>query len=669
MNINFANWRLPFREDKLFSVIFFICLVIPAAFTLYTFENFETIKYGLWLILTGFALAAFGFQKLLSTENAAGLENQKFPRGKKFFLVILAFFWITALVSVFFAPDRLHALVGFYYRFVNGFLFYTIWAVFVALLCVGINRQRLLVLCKALVAVTIVISVLGIIQSMGIAFYTGLEPSGFLRAPSLLGNPNFSTMFIVSVLPLALAFFLATGRFAAKIYYGTGSFFMLWSLVLLSSRGAWLALIISFFAAVVLLLVYKFRLKLLLYILGTTLLFIFMGGIFLGVTRPTSLTATLGFTDNNINSRLYAWDIARQAITKHPLTGVGLGNFQIFYERTHGKHLPSGSAIFDDPHNVFLQLGATGGLPLLGSFLLLLLLPVILALRSLRKEKDFLPIALLCGLVAWAVAASFTPVSIPNFLVLAVLLTGLLPAEGSLKTAFRFKLKFPLLVLGIILVVLGIIFLIGEYTAYSGRQAYFYGDYTKAFRLENLALKFNPTNGLFYIYRAGSSIKSHKPSAESEQHILAILKVHSKESRQYVSVSNLYYLLYQESGDSKDLRAAEDYMLKALQFDPLYAERYGKLALYYYVGGQNEKAIQALEAVLSLDQKQFPSWILLAKIYQDENRREPALYALEKAFKLQPDLPQMRLVWHWAKLFPDIRQVPLIVTLRQESLE
>jgi len=56
MNLSIAKMRWPYRDDTVFSLLSFIVLTVPLAFSMFTNENFETIKYVLWLVFLGFAL-------------------------------------------------------------------------------------------------------------------------------------------------------------------------------------------------------------------------------------------------------------------------------------------------------------------------------------------------------------------------------------------------------------------------------------------------------------------------------------------------------------------------------------------------------------------------------------------------------------------------------------
>jgi hypothetical protein len=101
-------------------------------------------------------------------------------------------------------------------------------------------------------------------------------------------------------------------------------------------------------------------------------------------------------TDTSVNYRRKAYGAIWQQIQEAPVTGSGFGrpaSFTVNYERF---------TIVQDPHNQFLYLWAGGGLLLLGTFVLLLLVYVLEAWRRLRTAAPDER-----RLVIWAVSLWF----------------------------------------------------------------------------------------------------------------------------------------------------------------------------------------------------------------------------------------------------------------------
>jgi len=80
--------------------------------------------------------------------------------------------------------------------------------------------------------------------------------------------------------------------------------------------------------------------------------------------------------------RLQYWQATVEMIQDHPLLGVGLGNYHLFYPQ---YKLPEASEEIRDPHNFLFEMAATSGVPAV----LLLLLALALAAREVLTEPSF----------------------------------------------------------------------------------------------------------------------------------------------------------------------------------------------------------------------------------------------------------------------------------------
>ncbi len=669
MNIP-EKFRLPFRDDKPFGALILLFFAVPLLFSVITYENFEIIKYSLWLGFLGLTLFLWVKENYLhSSEGSSQQKPGRLIKLNKPAFILLGLFFLFAVISTIFSADLLNSLVGFYYRFTNSLVFYGSWVLLVVLLVFILNRQKFELLAKLAVFDSLLISVVGIFQSFGIGYYQGSGSGGIMmRAPSLLGNPNFSTLFIVAALPYALYFFLGNNNLKSKIYYGCTIFFIVWSLAMMSSRGAWLGFAAAIAVWLVISAAYRLGKKfwLALVLLGVSAV---ITANFYFLIRPSDSGQVVDYTESNVQLRFFVWDIARQGMQVHPWTGIGLGNFHILYSQFRDKQLAS-EGVFDDAHNLFLQMGATGGLPMVASFLALILASFLLGLKKIGEEKDGLALAGMSGLSAFVITAAFTPVSIPCYLLLALILAGLvMPYSKDYSVRFPKALAFGTGLLGIFMILAGAMFFLSELVFYFGAKAYLRGDYPKALSYSTLAAKLNPTDPLFYVYRAGSEIMLNKNDKIISESINKVVSLHPKESGRFVSASNLYFIWYMHSRNGEHLNSAISAMAEALKKDPLYSDRYGKMALYYYQKGDLAAARIYSEINLKYDNKFLPTWILLAKIYQTEGKRDQAIYALEKAYKLQPTSPRLKLVWYMAKQTQDIKKVPIDVAVVQNSLE
>ena len=660
----FRKLLVPFRQSLPLSLLGLMTLAIPLLFSMATYEKFEIIKLAIWLILLGWAVAAYA-KKL----GGGSVEGTSRVISKPLLLAATAFL-IWAVLATVFSWDHLNSVLGFYPRFTNGLLFFILFVGYTLLASTEVPQERFHWLLEIVVFDSLVISAVGILQSMGVAFYTGLDEQGFLRAPSLLGNPNFSTMFLAAIIPLTFFLLMRARSFGQRLYYGLVVFVDLWCIVLLSSRGAWVALAAGLFVFFVLVIVFLPKKA---YIALIATFIVVAAGLwyaFLPVTRPTAYNSVLNFSETNVNLRLYVWNIARVGIIEHPVTGVGLGNFQLLFEQNRGSNLAAESGVYDDAHNLFLQLAATGGIPLAIFFIILIGTGIFFAFRNFRKTRDLSGAALVAALIAWSVAAAFTPVSTACFLLLGLLLAGCFynsPAVAIWKRPLLWK-RGLLFAGGGLAIVIGLIFITSELLFYQGYTAYFQNDWQRSLRLTNAAIHLNPSNQYYYMYRAASE-GLLGDGASMERDIRTVSALHPREARSYVAVSNIYYTLYSVSGKPSYLQAAADQMYQALQRDSLYADRYGNEALLYFFEGKTAAALAFVKVSLTLDPQHLPSWMLLARLYQVQNERTQMLYALNQAFHVHPDIPLLKLVLERAKTTTDMQKIFIPVGFMPTTLE
>jgi len=371
-------------------------------------------------------------------------------------------------------------------------------------------------------------------------------------------------------------------------------------------------------------------------------------------TRPQTVQQTLNFTDVNISSRIYVWDIARQAIMEHPLLGVGPGNFQYYFQSHREKTLADQGGVYDDVHNIFLQLGASVGLPFLLSFVFLIVFLCLRAIQQARKQKDFLPIAVALGVVGFCVMGSFTPVASACFMALIVMFAGLAqPYIADRHISPNKILASTTALTGLAFLMLGICFLLSELIFYRGYIAYFDGNYAKASQNLKIAGYFNPKSQLIQIYAAATGLQLGDSPAKTEMKMQKFISLYPQDVRGYIAASNISYMLFERTGDKKYLQKPIDYMNTVLHLDPNNAVRYSGAALYYYAANKLPEALDYDKYALSLNEDNVPGWILLAKIYQLQGNVHASRASINKVYGLRPDIPLLKAVHDQAEATDD----------------
>ncbi len=654
------SWRLPYREDKVFSLIFFLTFLTPLAFSVFLHENFETVKAALFLLLVGLAIIAFARRQARIPSG---------PRVSKALVYVLSFFAVLVLFSSFGSIDKLYSFFGFYYRFTGSFLFLSAFAALVFLLHAVGDREKLKFLLRVLIADAAIIAVFSCLQSFGVFFYEGAGAGGFLRAPGLLGNPNFTSMFLAAILPFVPGFMFDSRTAWLKLYYGLSSVFIVFAVALAASRGALLALAASLLVLAALNIFYKFSKKRILVFGGMFALVLALAGYLLIASRPQAINSIVKSADENTFSRLLAWQTAWEGIKIRPFFGSGPGTFALSYERQRQGGLGSTIGVFDDAHNLYLQLGATVGLPFLTCFLGLLIFAFYWGFKAVRGPDGALVLAGISSLVAWLVGAAFNPVPVPMYLLLAIILAFMaLPADKNLTLSLPPAAAWTGGAYAAVLAASAILFLAAEQVFYFSEMAFLTFRYPRANRLSGVALKINPTNQLYRIYHIGSGIDAGLDSGEIQRQIENFKTVHPGAANNFVEASKFYALLYDRNRDKQYLAKAAENMGSALKIDPYFPERYGQLALYDFQLGNLAKSKTELLQALSLKNNDFSSYLLLAKIYQQEGKKEQTIFALNRAFRLRPEVAQLRYLIAWLKTVDDIRNVPIQITARRQDI-
>ena len=651
----FSVPRLPFREDKLFGVLVLAVFVIPLIFFTGTYEKFETVKTALLLVLAGAVFLVW----------AARPRPLQVARPKVFWLLSAALLAMFVLSAVF-SQEPMNSVVGSYMRFDNGLVFFLAWlGLLLSFLPVVGDSARRLFFFKVLFLDAVLIAVVGLLQSIGIGYYEGLDMPALARAPSLLGNPNFSAMFMAACAIFSVPLFLSAKKLVAKIYYAAGGVVVCWAVVVLSSRGGWLGLGLAVFLGLGLALLFRFPKKIIFGVLVLGVVGATLGGLFYQLTpRQDIIASTISLKDANVDTRLSVWQLSAEAILARPLLGTGPGNFILAYEHYRTPALAS-EGIFDDPHNLFIQQAVTLGLPFVVLFLSFLLVVFWNGLAKIRQQRDPLVLASLSGLFALLVMACFNPFTSANYLLLAFFLSVLAVKNqpDRLEGLAEKQVEYPRLgkyligILGTGLAAAGVLFFAGEVFYYQGLKAFADQDFRAASGFFRWAGSLNSRQELSRVYLAAAGVRLGEAPAQIQADIKAVAKFHPQRAAAYAVESNLYYYWYYYDRQKQHLDDAILSLEQAVGMDPYYARRYGRLGFYYLLEQEAGRAQKNMKQELVLEPDYMPGWLLLAKAYQAEDKRAETIQALKKAFDLRPDLAPLKILLKTAEEATDIRQL------------
>ena len=232
----------------------------------------------------------------------------------------------------------------------------------------------------------------------------GLAGSSISRVGSLLLNPDWNGTFFATLLFLPLGLFVEASLFVEKILYGVAILLISLALFATFSIGAWIGALVGMLVFV--LFVGRSR-----YLLPVPILMVIAGFILI-VVFPSEVNLQVQRASNpaELSLRIGAWQTALNVIHAFPLTGIVLG-LTNYLQRADPYRVPAQYRPLAHPHNSYLELGATAGLPVLIVFLALLLTALWWSWHNWR-QVDIPTRGLLGGGIAAVMALSVNSVSI-----------------------------------------------------------------------------------------------------------------------------------------------------------------------------------------------------------------------------------------------------------------
>ncbi|MFY9619539.1 MAG: O-antigen ligase family protein [Pyrinomonadaceae bacterium] len=238
----------------------------------------------------------------------------------------------------------------------------------------------------------------------GLATVEGYRVSG--RGVGMFGNTNDMALFVVTILPITVAFFFASRRKAGKILFGALAALMLASIVLSYSRGAFLGLVVVliFFAMK---LGRGNRLAIIagIVLLSTAFLFLAPGNY--GVRLLSIFIPSLDPVQSADARRA---ELLRSVYTalRHPFFGIGMGNYKDYVSLR-------GIAT----HNAYTEVAAEMGLAALACYTMFIVSPLRKLAQIVRDTFDsransryfYLALGLQASLIAYMVSSFFLSVA------------------------------------------------------------------------------------------------------------------------------------------------------------------------------------------------------------------------------------------------------------------
>src|SRR5882672_9669938 len=353
-------------------------------------------------------------------------------------------FLAAMLLATLFSQDPGLSLIGLYHRY-GGFLPFALYAA-IALTLVGLyweRPERLKEIPWAITVACVIMTPLTLWQATKIQC-TGNGPfcipwrDSNGQPPSFpvgtMGNSNFAGGFMAMAVPMFLYVVLTAKGSILRIGMGVLFAADLLALWFAQTRGAFIAVGVSFLVAAFL---YRDKLPRWLRVLAAVGA---VGGVLLafevlvhpGTKTAPGLFANAGafspFRTGTFQDRGYYWITALRIFRHHPILGTGpdtyYANYPLFRLAKDGAKL--GLTITDKPHNIFLEYASNTGILGIGTYLTLVGLALTYGYRRVRQLEGpmrLLLVAFMTTLVAYLVNQFFSidvpPLAVMGWVALA----------------------------------------------------------------------------------------------------------------------------------------------------------------------------------------------------------------------------------------------------------
>lgn len=332
-----AKKAAPLPQRLLFFILALPLIFWPSAFDV--FGSPKLVYLAVVVLLVWLAFFASGQKVKL---------NNSFYLWLLFFLLIMLSSWqsILPLISFFGLRRRLLGAVTF---FLSVLLFLAVanqeWP-----------QERIVKVYQWTLAVGLGVNLLGLAQALGLKYPLDLTNQFGQNTVATFGNPNYYGLYLVLIIPLALAFLLS--KQASRQLLGALTFFTsLAALLAINSTGAYLGVLAAFAVYSW----FKLRHHKFYYPVLVAICLV-ASAFFLFIWLPREQV--------NLVSRLFLWGATAQVIGKHLFIGVGPETLRYhLFPYLTSSEIGRG---FEDAHNLVLNYAASFGLLGLAVFLLFL---------------------------------------------------------------------------------------------------------------------------------------------------------------------------------------------------------------------------------------------------------------------------------------------------------
>ena len=562
-----------FQLPKLIFIFFFTFLIYIYLF-IYE-KKFKSFKDDIFFI----PIFAFVFWRIISLKNCTNIYLGIYN-------LLILFFFITL-----------------YYGLINFFE----------------NEKEIKIFFKSFAFFSIIISIYGILQVLGIDFinwqikYTAL---------STLGRRNFAGEYLVMVIPYIYCLFNLSHK-KQKMLYSFILLLLFIHLILTFTRASYIAFFFSTLFYVFLLKKKKSGIskKVL------TLIF-FISFINKGICEIKT------FEKGTFKARILIWEDAIRIIKENPVFGIGPGNFEIvypFYSKNKENSIMPKNESIRDVHNDIIESGVESGIFGMLAFLFLILYPLYIFFKN--KKFDAISVSIITSLFALYIN-SLASFPFKKYSTLFLFWCNLSFLSIIYKKSDK-KEKFfrPVLIYFLIFSLTSFIFISrGILANYFIKKA---KDGIKVIENTEKGVRANPYSFEFNYFAGNIEYFYAKNYNKAMYYFEKTKLLFPNYDRLYNNLGIIYFNI----GDFKN---AEENYKKAIYLNPNRPETYNNIGSLYIETERYDEAIPYLLKCIEISPEFYVAYFNLGMAYYLKGNYEKAKEYFKKTLEIKPDFKPAR---------------------------
>ncbi len=359
---------------------FLIGTVVAVTLFVSPWNSVDPVNLPKLSILSFLALAGLGY--FIAQKSLPAVKNARI-------LYVPVFLFLISLLSSFLASNQDLALKFYGTPGRNtGFLAYlslTIILFLAASISSDVLNRRFI---HGMLFTGTFLAVYGILQSRGIDFFdylNGYSSNTF----GTFGNPNFQSAYMGIIAAVSTTFAVLVRESVGKRIALT----LLTILALLNIYfSSWQGYFVFASGILTSLLIFVFTKGFKKVAVFLTAIGVFLGAlVVLGIFNLGPLASVL--YKASLGAREIYWRTALNIIGENAWFGVGPDGYGDWFRRSRGKEVSEGANNFvaDSAHSIPLDIGSTGGIPLLFSYLLIVSVTMVSIFAVVKRSKEFDP--------------------------------------------------------------------------------------------------------------------------------------------------------------------------------------------------------------------------------------------------------------------------------------